>query len=141
MARVTRQSLLRGISGELGPLVVRQVGGQTVVQTAERPGPRAPRSPAQQAHLDRMYQAQLYAKAQLRAAAAKALYATGIDQRRTSAYTVAIADFMNQPVITALDARRYQGRAGDVVLIAATDDFAVAAVQVRLYAPADLLLE
>ena len=138
MARVTRQSLLRGISGELGPLVVRQVGGQTVVQTAERPGPRAPRSPAQQAHLDRMYQAQLYAKAQLRAAAAKARY---IDQRRTSAYTVAIADFMNPPIITALDARRYQGRAGDVVLIAATDDFAVAAVQVRLYAPADLLLE
>ena len=141
MARITHNSLLRGISGKLGPLVLRQVGGQTVVQAAEGPGPRAPRSPAQQAHLDRMYQAQLYAKAQLRDPVAKARYATGIDQRRTSAYTVAIADFMNPPVITALDAGRYHGLPGDVIRVAATDDFAVAAVHLRLYDPAGTLLE
>ena len=140
MARVTSQSLLRGISGKLGPLVVRQVGSQTVVQAAEGRAPRAPRSPAQQAHLDRMYQAQLYAKAQLRDPEAKARYAAGINQRRTSAYTVAIADFMNPPVITALDAGRYHGQPGDVVLVTATDDFAVAAVQLRLHDPAGQLL-
>ena len=112
-----------------------------MVPAAEGPGPRAPLSPAQQAHLDRMYQAQLYARAQLRDPAAKARYATGIDQRRTSAYTVAIADFMNPPVITALDAGRNHGQPGDVILVTATDDFAVAAVQLRLHDPAGQLLE
>lgn len=97
MARVTNNLLLQGISGKIGPLVVRQVGGQTIVQSAETKAQRAPRSPRQQAHLDRMYQAQLYAKAQIRDPSLKALYATRIDQRRTSAYTVAIADYMKAP--------------------------------------------
>ena len=140
MARVTHNLLLSGLSGKIGPLVVRQVGGQTVVQAAEAPGRRAPRSSAQQAHLARMYQAQLYAKAQLRDPEAKARYAIGIDQRRTSAYTVAIADFMNPPQVKALDASHYQGRPGDAVLVTATDDFAVATVHVRVFAPAGQLL-
>ena len=141
MARVTRHSLLRGISGKLGPLVVRQVGDQTIVQAAEGPGPRAPRSPKQQAHLDRMYRAQCYAKAQLQDPDATARYATGIDQRRTSAYTVAVADFMNPPVVTALLTAHYHGQPHDALLITATDDFAVAAIHVSLYAPAGALLE
>lgn len=141
MARVTRNSLLRGISGKLGPLVVRQVGDQTIVQAAEGPGPRAPRSPKQQAHLDRMYRAQCYAKAQVQEPTAKVRYATGIDQRRTSAYTVAVADFMNLPVVTALLTSHYHGQPHDPTTITATDDFAVAAVYVSLYAPAGTLLE
>ena len=89
MARVPKTSLLHGVSGKLGPSVLRQVGGQTVVQAAEAPGWRVPCSPAQQAHLDRMYQAQLYAKAQTRDPAAKARYTMRIDQRRRRAYAVA----------------------------------------------------
>lgn len=141
MARVPKNSLLSGISGKLGNLVLRQVGGQTVVQAAEAPGRRAPRSPAQQAHLDRMYRAQLYAKAQIRDPAAKARYATRIDERRRSAYAVAIADYMHAPRITALDTGRFRGRPGDLIRVVATDDFAVAAVQVRLYAGDGLLIE
>ena len=141
LARVPKTSLLYGISGKLGPFVLRQVGGQTVVQAAEAPGRRAPRSPAQQAHLDRMYQAQRYAKAQIRDPAAKARYATRIDQRRRSAYAVAIADYMHAPRVTAIDSRDYQGRSGDQIRVVATDDFAVVAVQVHLYAPTGALLE
>ena len=141
MARVPKTSLLYGVSGKLGPFVLRQVGGQTVVQAAEGPGRRAPRSPAQQAHLDRMYQAQLYAKAQIRDPTAKARYATRIDQRCRSAYAVAIADYMYAPRVTAIDGRDYQGRPGDLIRVVATDDFAVVAVQVGLYDPAGELLE
>lgn len=141
MARVTNNPLLRGISGKIGPLIFRQVGGQTIVQAAEAKGQRAPRSPRQQAHLDRMHQAKLYAKAQIRDPAAKALYATRIDTRRTSAYTVAIADYMNPPQITALDVSAYRGQPGDIIRISATDDFAVAAVQVRIFRPDGTLLE
>lgn len=133
--------LLRGLSGKLGGLIVRQVGGQTIVQAAEVKGQRAPRSPRQQAHLDRMYRAQLYAKAQLRDPAAKALYATGITASCTSAYTVAVADFMQAPVITALLIGRYHGQPGDTILVQATDNFAVTAVLVRIRAPDGSLLE
>lgn len=141
MARVPKNSLLHGISGKLGNLVLRQVGGQTVVQAAETPGRRAPRSPAQQAHLDRMYRAQLYAKAQVRDPAAKARYTTGIDLRRRSAYAVAIADYMHAPEISAVDVRRYHGQPGDPIFITATDDFAVVRVSVCLRNAGGSLLE
>lgn len=141
MARIPKNSLLHGISGKLGNLVLRQVGGQTVVQAAEAPGRRAPRSPAQQAHLDRMYRAQLYAKAQVRDPTAKARYTTGIDQRRRSAYAVAIADYMHAPEITAVDMRSYHGQPGDPIFITATDDFAVAGVSVCLRDAGGALLE
>lgn len=132
MARVTGNSLLRGVSGKIGNLVVRQVGQQTIVSAAEAPGPRAPRSPKQQAQLERMYRAQLYAKAQIRDPDAKALYATGIDARRTSAYTVAVADYLNAPVIGRVELGSYHGRPGNVLRIWATDDFAVTSVQARI---------
>lgn len=141
MARVTNNLLLQGISGKIGPLIVRQVGGQTIVQSAESKPKRAPRSPKQQAHLQRMYQAQLYAKAQIRDPNTKALYATRIDQRRTSAYTVAIADYMNAPEILGLDGRAYRGRPGDALRVQATDDFEVIAVILRFHAPTGTELE
>lgn len=137
MARVTGNSLLRGVSGKIGSLVIRQVGDQTIVSAAERLGPRAPRSPKQQAQLDRMYRAQLYAKAQMLDPDAKARYATGIDARRTSAYTVAVADYLNAPTITRVDLSGYRGRPGDALQIWATDDFAVTAVHVRILSTPD----
>lgn len=137
MARVTGNSLLRGVSGKIGSLVIRQVGDQTIVSAAEGPGPRAPRSPKQQAQLDRMYRAQLYAKAQMLDPDAKARYATGIDARRTSAYTVAVADYLNAPTITRVDLSGYRGRPGDALQIWATDDFAVTAVHVRILSTPD----
>ena len=141
MARVTHNLLLQGISGKVGPLVVRQVGGQTVVQAAEAKAARAPRSPRQQAHLNRFYQAQLYAKAQLRDPAVEALYATRTDDRRRSAYAVAVADFMHAPKIIGLDTRAYHGRPGDVLRVQATDDFAVVGVHLCLLAASGALLE
>lgn len=141
MARVTGNSLLRGVSGKIGGLVVRQVGEQTVVSAAEGHRPRAPRSPKQQAQLERMYRAQLYAKAQMQDPAAKARYATGVDARRTSAYTVAVADHLNPPTIQRADVHAYHGRPGDAVRVWATDDFGVAAVLVHAQAPDGTALE
>ena len=141
MARVTRNLLLQGLSGKISGLVVRQVGDQTIVQAAEAKGQRPARSPRQQAHLDRMYQAQLYAKAQLRDPAALALYTTGISTRCTSAYTVAVADYMKAPIVTALIINAYHGQPGDVIRVQATDNFAVTAVHVRISLPDGILLE
>ncbi|MCB2407663.1 hypothetical protein [Hymenobacter lucidus] len=77
---------------------------------------------------------------QMQDPAAKALYTTGITVRKTSARTVAISDFMRGPVITATDLSNYHGQAGDSIRIWATDNFAVTAVQVRLYAATGALM-
>lgn len=141
MARANNNLLLKGVSGKIGPFVVRQVGGQTIIQAAEAKGKRAPRSPKQQAHLDRMHQARLYATAQTREPAAKAYYSQFIDSKCTSARTVAIADYMRRPCIMGLDVGAYRGQPGDVIRIRATDDFAVVAVQVRIFAADGVLVE
>lgn len=141
MARVTRSSLLQGISGKIGGIVVRQVGDQTIVSAAEAKGERAPRSEQQQAHLTRFHLAQRYAATQLRDEAAKALYTTGVGGGRQSPYHVAIADFMHSPRIISVDTSAYRGRTGDVIRVAATDDFAVVSVLLRLETAAGELLE
>ncbi|MCR5889262.1 hypothetical protein LRS06_16110 [Hymenobacter sp. J193] len=139
MARVTGNSLLRGISGKLGGLVVRQVGDQTIVSAAEgeKPGPGSPR---QQAQRYRMYHAQCYANAQMQDPAAKALYSTGINGRLTSSRLLAITDFLRAPKITAVDLSAYHGRPRDLVRVLATDDFAVTAVLLRFFGGAGALL-
>ncbi|MCB2378325.1 hypothetical protein LGH70_12065 [Hymenobacter sp. BT635] len=134
MARVTGNSLLRGISGKIGSITVRQVGNQTIVSAAEGQK-RGAGSPKQQEQRGRMHLARLYAQAQLLDPATKALYATGITTRLNNARLVAITDFMNAPVVTAVDLSGYHGQAGDSIRIRATDDFAVTAVLVRLYTP------
>ena len=133
MARVEQDSPLYGKRGRVGALIVRRLHGQTIVQAAEQ-GPRKPRSVAQQAHLDRTYQARLYGKTQTKDPVAKALYATRISKNCTSAYTVAVQDYMNAPEITLLDVSGYQGRVGDAIRVQATDDFGVISVHVRVVA-------
>ena len=129
-----------GKRGRVGPLILRQLNGETIVQAAER-GPRKPRSEAQQAHLDRTHRARQYGKAQVSDPISKALYATRITKRCTSAYTVAVQDYLNAPEITVLDASAYQGGVGDVIRVRATDDFGVVSVYVRLLAPDGSLRE
>lgn len=140
MARVTNNVLTRGLSGAVGELVFRQVQEQTIVSIAPRK-PAGPGSPGQQAHRRRFYEAQCYARDQMQDVAAKALYTTGIDARRTSARVVAIADFMNPPTVVSADLTGYHGRPGDVISGLATDDFAVTALTVRLISAAGTLLE
>jgi hypothetical protein len=140
MARVTNNALTRGLSGRVGGLVFRQVQEETIVSAA--PGPtQLPASDKQRAHRQRFFAAQCYAAAQLQDPAARALYATGIDDRRRSARVVAIADYMNAPCIVAVDLSGCRGGRGDTIRVAATDDFAVTAVTLHLETAEGALLE
>lgn len=129
-----------GKSGRVGQLVFRQLHGETIVQAAEQ-GSRKPRSAAQRAQAERTARARQYGKAQFDDPVAKALYAARITKNCTSAYTVAVQDYLRPPAITALDASSYRGQAGDAIRVQATDDFGVVSVQVRLLAPGGALLE
>jgi len=141
MARVTRNSLLRGISGKLGGLVFRQVGDQTIVSAAAAKENRKPRSPKQQAQLDKFAAATRYARAQMQDPAAAALYATGIDERHAGAYNVAVADYLHAPVITAVDCPAYPGQPDQPIRVWATDNFGVTAVTIRMLTSEGVALE
>ncbi|MDR1221914.1 MAG: hypothetical protein LBL07_03425, partial [Tannerella sp.] len=49
-----------------------------------------------------------------------------------SAFNVAVADFLNAPVIDLVDLSNYAGRVGDTVRVRVYDDFAVREVRVRI---------
>ena len=121
-------------AGKLGPLIVRRLNEDWVVQMAPT-GPRKPATALQRAQRGRWAAAKRYGKGQSDEPASKALYRSGVDGRCRSAYAVAIRDYLNAPTVTAVDAAGYHGRPGDGLRVWAVDDFAVVAVRVRLLHP------
>lgn len=132
MALLNNNPLFNGLSGKLGGLIFRQVGGKTIVSAAEAKGTRKKPSPKQQEHLDKFAAAVRYAIAQMQDPAAEALYATGVNGRLAGAYNVAIADYMKGPTITATDCSACHGQPGEPVRVWATDNFGVTAVSICL---------
>lgn len=65
----------------------------------------------------------------------KASYGSHTDDILRSPYAVAVADYLNAPNITNVDFSGYHGQVGDVILVKATDDFAVHRVHVLIQNP------
>ncbi len=80
----------------------------------------------------RFKEANQYAKKILNEPGMKALYSKGIDEKRSNAHTVAVADYLNKPVIHDINLKAYRGEIGDTLRIKATDDFQVTSVHVRI---------
>ncbi len=81
---------------------------------------------------DRFADANQYAKNILKMPGMKELYAKGISARLSNTHTVAVSDYLNAPVIHAINIKEYHGTAGDKLRIRATDDFQVTSVEVRI---------
>ena len=133
MAKNTQNILLEGLSGSLGDHYFRQVDGKTVVSKKPDMSKRV-LSPAQIAHLNRFEAAKQYARAQMADPASKARYRQRA-HGHTSAYSIAIKDFMNPPKILSIDIADFHGQAGDPIRIVAVDDFNVAQVSVAILDP------
>ncbi len=134
MAKATN-ALTQGISGKVTGLVFRQnANGSVSVGDAPRPSSKAPTA-GMLAQRQRFQQATFYGRAVQQDPAQKAAYETGIDVNTQSAYTVAVADFLNAPDILSVDFTAYRGQVGDAIVIQATDDFAVHHVHVRIQRP------
>ena len=73
----------------------------------------------------RFHQAAFYARKVQEDAEQQAAYQAATDDIVRSAYTVAVADFLNAPNIRDVDLAAYHGQKGDVITVYATDDFAV----------------
>ena len=64
----------------------------------------------------------------------RAIYERAKGEKPQNAYATALSDYFDAtpPTVTAVDLSRYQGRAGDVIAIEATDNIAMKNVRVRL---------
>ncbi|RYU78153.1 hypothetical protein [Hymenobacter persicinus] len=140
MAKATN-ALTQGLSGKVSGLVFRRNANGTVsVGDAPRPSSKVP-SPAVLAQRQRFQQAAFYGRAVQQDPAAMAAYATGIDVNTSSAYVVAVADYLSAPNIRNVDFSAYRGQKGDVITVQATDDFAVTEVRVLIQNPDGTLVE
>ncbi len=140
MSQIKNNPLLKGASGMLGDVVVfREVRGKVIM--CNRPKKSETPTEHQKEMSSRFLRAVRYARKQLSIPEAKAEYALGITDSKHSAYVVALADYLNAPTISAVDASRYKGAVGDILFIRASDDFKVVAVQVIIRNEADVVIE
>jgi hypothetical protein len=75
--------------------------------------------------------AAMYARAQISIPEFKALYQTGITEKKTTAYQVALTDYMTPPQVKFIDPS-YHGVVGESIIIEAVDDFSVTKVEVMI---------
>ncbi len=143
MAHVKNNLITKGISGMLGDtLVFKQVGKETIVST--KPQQPAELSDKQKAVRLRFQQAALYAKGQLADPASKAEYekvAKADGDVFTTAYNVAVADFLSAPDIEEIDVSQYTGAVGSKIRVTVADDFKVKDVTVTIANPDGSLVE
>ena len=88
-------------------VVVREVAGQTIL--SNRPAKRKRLSEKQKSTVRRFTEAQHYAKRRLQDPAMKELYQKGITAKKTSAYAVAVSDYLHSPAIHYIKAPDYDG--------------------------------
>ncbi|TXF79239.1 hypothetical protein [Chryseobacterium sp.] len=135
MAKSKNNVVTHGLSGKVGDILVfRQLHGETVVAKAPRQK-TAEDTPKQKAHKLKFQEAVVYGKSSLADPVTKELYrdrAEADPDKGLSAYTVAVADFLNAPEITEIDISDYNGKSGDMIRIKVTDDFDVKTVTVRI---------
>lgn len=132
MAKSKNNIIIEGLSGKIGNLVFRRRKNDgkifvSVSPSLHRVGPTEEKKKMN----DKFKRAVLYGKSVIANSEIKALYAQRISGGQT-AFNLAVADFLNAPVIEEIDVSNYTGKAGSVIRIKAIDNFKVASVSVRI---------
>ena len=123
MARAANNILLRGVSGKLGGLVIRQMRDGSIRLSAQPDFSNRQFSSAQKEHQKRFKKAAAYAR---QAAQVEPIYAELAERTMRSAYNIALSDWFNPPVIHHIERRA--GR----IRVQASDDVRVASVRVQI---------
>lgn len=140
MAKVKLNPILEQISGQVGDLVFRRYGDETVIgQKPDMSGVDA--TPAQLAVRERFKEAALYGKLVMADPETKALYTEAAKAKGKPVFSLSIADFFNAPSVNEVDLSAYSGAVGDEIVIHASDDFQVAGVNISLSDESGALLE
>jgi hypothetical protein len=129
MTKIKNNALLKGLSGKMGEThIYRKVRGK--MQMVNLPATGREPSNRQKEFNEKFLKATKYAKAQMADAGAKVQYEEGINDRKHTAYLVAVSDSLVPPQVNQIKAEDYRGVIGDVIKIDATDDFRVLRVRV-----------
>ncbi|CAN5384480.1 hypothetical protein BH10BAC4_BH10BAC4_21860 [soil metagenome] len=121
---------------------IRKVGGSIRIKQIQRkPYKRRNVSESQTTAQTRFGKAVEFANVQMSLPERKALYQTGINQKKRSAYMVAVSDALVAPTVRTIDATGYTGAVGDIISITAVDDFKVVRVHVVITDPDGCVLE
>jgi len=139
MAKITLNSALHDIRGKIDNWVYRKFGDQMII--GRRPEFSGPASAAQQAVREQFRAAAAYAKAVFADPVQRPPYETAARARGMSLFAFVMGDFLNPPVVSVIDAAGYHGRVGDLIKVAASDDFEVVAVDVAIRNAADGVIE
>ncbi|MFT3781029.1 MAG: hypothetical protein QM790_03370 [Nibricoccus sp.] len=131
MAKLNLNPLMDGMSGSIGELVLRNRNGRTIVARKPQKSNR-PHTPAQLAHFERFRLAASYAKASLADPVLSAVYEAVAKEKEVQPYPLAVGDYFNAPTIDGVYLEGYTGKAGQQIVIHATDDVAVASVAVAI---------
>lgn len=126
MAKADNNVLLNKLSGSIGKQVtIKQRGGKTIVSKAQQPRGKAATGKQLEAQ-DKFTEATAYAKGVLADPDMAAVYRS-MAQPGQNAYNIAIRDAYNPPVIENIE------KAGNDIIVRATDDFRVYRVTVAIY--------
>ncbi len=140
MATCDENNPLNGFRGKIGnQLVLRRRNGKTIMASMpkrRKSGPKGKRL----ASCNSFKLGIQWAKAILKSPDLYEAYKTRAAAGR-SALNVALADYMRPPKVTGINASSYQGRAGDIILVTATDDFHVKEVFLKICSPDGKILE
>lgn len=139
MAKITLNSALNGIRGRIDNWVYRKFGDQVII--SRRPEFHGPLSAAQLAVRERFGEAAAYARSALADPVRLPPYQAAARAKGMSLFAFVMGDFLNPPVVSAIDAAGYHGRAGDLIKVSASDDFEVASVSVVIRDATDAVLE
>jgi hypothetical protein len=127
MAKLEVNSLLTGIRGKIQGLQVRKIGGQNVISPVPDPRESAP-TDGEVKGQDRMRLANSYRRGV--SPEMRERYLAVARQRGHPLPTVAHQDYLNPPVIEAVDLRGYGGQPGFTIRILAHDDFEIRSLRV-----------
>ena len=140
MAIVKNNIVTEGFSGKLGNRIVfRQRGNKTVVAVKAVSNEGEP-TEAQQQQRRKFGRAHHYAKQSMKDPSLKAAY-EGQAKEGQSGFNVAMADYLNNPVIADLEGEEYTGAKDSPISVTVTDDYLVAEVEVALYSSKGDVLE
>jgi hypothetical protein len=139
MAKIGLNSALTRITGTIDNWVYRNTGEGMVV--AKRPLNMKPPTAAQLAVRQLFADAATYAKAAIADSVVGPRYAAAAAAVGQRPFPFAVADFLNEPVVEAIDSALYHGAIGNVIKVRALDDFEVAGVTVAIRDAANAVLE
>jgi hypothetical protein len=128
MAKIELNSALKSIRGTMDNWVYRRNGDGLLI--ARRPINTKPPTAAQLSVREQFKAAAAYARSVGQDAIQGPRYAAAARSKGMRAFAFALADFLNEPQVLAIDTSAYHGAVGGLIKVRATDDFEVMGVTV-----------